>query len=141
MVQYCPKNCQILDNFLVDFLPKNVQKSEKLFLIIQNASIRKYRCHAIKYSCPKKLVWKSFLDTILQSRSLCRTVEYVICMFWCGRALNSILGNYRSFGKTCSFAFRNWFYEFDIELSYKFDTGCCETSVKNQTYSNKHQKC
>ena len=48
-----------------------VPKSDKLLLIIQKASISNYRCHAIKYSCPKKLVLKSFLDTILQSRSLC----------------------------------------------------------------------
>ena len=41
--------------------------------------------------------------------------------------------------KNLGSAFSNWFYEFDIELSYKSDTGCCETSVKNQTYSNKHQ--
>ena len=34
-------------------------------------SISNYRCHTTKCSCPKKLVWKSFLDTILQSRSLC----------------------------------------------------------------------
>ena len=35
------------------------------------ASISNYRCHTTKCSCPIKLVWKSFLDTILQSRSLC----------------------------------------------------------------------
>ena len=65
-----------LDNFLADFLPIYVSKSEKLLLIIQKASISNYRCHAIKYSCPKKLVLKSFLDTILQSRSLCIVGRY-----------------------------------------------------------------
>ena len=30
-----------------------------------------YRCLAIKFSSPKTLIWKLFLDTILQSRSLC----------------------------------------------------------------------
>ena len=30
-----------------------------------------YRCHAIEYSGPKKLVLKSFLDTILEPRSVC----------------------------------------------------------------------
>ena len=30
-----------------------------------------YQLYAIKFSCPKKLVLKSFLDTILQSRSVC----------------------------------------------------------------------
>jgi hypothetical protein len=53
------------------FLAIYVSKSENLLLIIQKASISNYRCHAIKYSCLKKLVLKSFLDTILQSRSLC----------------------------------------------------------------------
>ena len=48
------------------------QKVKKLLFIIQKASISNYSCHEIKCSCPKKLVWKSFLDTILQSRSLCR---------------------------------------------------------------------
>ena len=48
-----------------------VSKSEKLLFIIQNGSIGNYKCHAIKYHCPKKLVLKSFLDTILQSRSVC----------------------------------------------------------------------
>ena len=47
-------------------------KKWKLLLIIQKASISNYRCHAIKCSFPKKLVWKSFLDTILQTRSLWR---------------------------------------------------------------------
>jgi hypothetical protein len=36
-------------------------KSEKLVLFIQKASIINYRCHSIKNSYPKKLVWKSFL--------------------------------------------------------------------------------
>ena len=49
----------------------SVSKSEKLLLIIQNGSISNYRCHAIKYSWPKKLFLKSFLDTILQPRSVC----------------------------------------------------------------------
>ena len=61
-----------MDNCLADFLPIYVSKSEKLLLIIQNGSISNYRCHAIKYSSPKKLVLKSFLDTILQPRSVCR---------------------------------------------------------------------
>ena len=34
-------------------------------------SISVYRCHAIKYSCPKKLVLKSFLETFWRFRSLC----------------------------------------------------------------------
>ena len=41
--------------------------------------------------------------------------------------------------KNLSFAFRNWFYELIFVPAYKFDIECCETSVKNQTYSNKHQ--
>ena len=53
------------------FLAIYVPKSDKLLLIIQKASISNYGSHAIKYSCPKKLVLKSFSDTILQSRSLC----------------------------------------------------------------------
>ena len=60
-------------NFWVVFFlfPANfIIKSEKLLLIIQKASISNYRCPAIKISCPITLVWKSFLDTILQSRSL-----------------------------------------------------------------------
>jgi hypothetical protein len=62
---------KMLDDFLVAFSVANfVPKSKKLILIVQKASISK-RCHAMKYSCPKKLFWKSFLDTILQSRSLC----------------------------------------------------------------------
>ena len=40
-------------------------------MYVQKVSISNYRCHAIKYSCPKKLALKSFLDTILQSRSVC----------------------------------------------------------------------
>ena len=68
-----------------------VSKSEKLFLIIQNGSISNYRCHAIKYSCPKKLVLKSFLDTILQPRSVCigkvctkikNIQKYALRRFW-----------------------------------------------------------
>ena len=49
-----------------------VPKSDKSLLIIQKVSIRNYRCHAIKYSWPKELFLKSFLDTILPSRSLWR---------------------------------------------------------------------
>ena len=80
IVRYSPN--PFLSAFFLHFLPiewtkpKNhqttnlVPKSEKLLLIIQKASINNYRCHVIKYSCPKKLVSKSFLDTILQSRWL-----------------------------------------------------------------------
>ena len=46
-------------------------KKKNLLFIKQKASISIYRCHAIECFCPKKLFWKSFLDTILQSRSLC----------------------------------------------------------------------
>ena len=66
-----PKNHQKLWVIASWFLANLVPKSEKLILIIQKASISNYKYHAIKCSCPKKLAWKSFLDTILQSRSLC----------------------------------------------------------------------
>ena len=65
----------MLDTFLVDFLPILYQKVKKTLLIIQKASISIYKCHAIKYSCPKKLVLKSFLDTILQPRSVCHVEQ------------------------------------------------------------------
>ena len=65
------KSSKMLGNFLVDSLPILYQKSEKLLLIIQKTSISNYRSHANKCSCPKTFFWKSFLDTILQSRSLC----------------------------------------------------------------------
>ena len=52
--------------FLANFVPQ----SEKLLLFTQKASISNYRCHENKCFCPENLVWKSFLDTILWSRSL-----------------------------------------------------------------------
>ena len=65
---------QLFCGFLANYVPK----SEKILLIIQKASISNYRCHAIKYFCPKKLVLKSFLDTILQSISLWEGREKVL---------------------------------------------------------------
>ena len=70
------KNWKIIKNFgyfYVNFLPILYQKVKNLPLIIQKPFISIFRCHAIKCPCPKKLVWKSFLDTILQSRSLCNS--------------------------------------------------------------------
>ena len=60
-----------LDNFLFDILPIFLPKSKKILLNILKASLSNFKSCAIKYSCPNKLVLKSFLDTILQSRSLC----------------------------------------------------------------------
>ena len=69
-----PINPKIIKNigylscwFLTNFVPK----SENLLFIIQKTSISIYRSHAIECLCPKMLFWKSFLDTILQSRSVC----------------------------------------------------------------------
>ena len=53
---------------------------KKNLFIIQKASISKYRCHAIRCSCPKKLFWKSFLDTILRSRSLCSVTSCIVSL-------------------------------------------------------------
>ena len=45
-------------------------------MIIQKTFNSIFRCHAIKCPCPKKLAWKSFLDTILQSRSVhCKYIQ------------------------------------------------------------------
>ena len=66
------KSSKILVNFFANFMTILYQKvKKKILLIIQKASISNSRSQAIKCSCHKKLVWKSFLDTILQSRSLC----------------------------------------------------------------------
>ena len=62
------KSSKMLGNFLVNF----VTKSKKLLWIIYKASIRNNKCHTTKCSCPKKLVWNFFLDTILHCRSLCK---------------------------------------------------------------------
>ena len=61
----------------MSFLSNFVPKSKKLLLIIHEASITNYRCHTTKCSYPKKLVWKSFLDTILQTRSLCHVCDSI----------------------------------------------------------------
>ena len=59
-------------------------------MIIQKASVSNYRYQAIKCSCHKKLVWKSFLDTILQSRSLWivwRSLDLFLFL-WLPKSLN-----------------------------------------------------
>ena len=61
----------ILNCLHENHLPIYVPTSEKLLLIIQKASICNITFHSIRNSCPKMLVWKSFLDIILQSKSLC----------------------------------------------------------------------
>ena len=62
----CQQKKLDLEIFLAFFVHR-MYKTEKSLLIIQKASIGNYRCNAIKYSC-----LEIFLDTILQSRSLCR---------------------------------------------------------------------
>ena len=87
-VQYICQNWKIIKNigqflrwFLANFVPKKVKN-----YIIQKASISVYSCHKCSYS--KELVWKSFLDIVLQSRSLC-DVDF----FWLSNVLGNSFGN------------------------------------------------
>ena len=81
------KSSSILGNFHFDFLTTLYQKVKNYFW----SSMSNYRCHAIKCSYPKKLVWKSFLDII-------QIIQIAVWsrLFW----LSNVLGNKDVF-KTC----------------------------------------